>query len=156
MLQTTLFDPTHAWIHAVNECGAHHNKPMTILIGHQTGERASGEDITSWNNTVMDRQNGFATRMIKEFIKELQSKFSFPMERDFINVVWRDLNESTAEQKANLAKTRVETNKLAIDSRMQPIYETDYIQSEAGAPIIEVVPLDDGEDEPAESIDTDQ
>lgn len=50
--------------------------------------------------------------------------------------------------KAELAKKRAETNKACIDSRMQPVYSTEFIQQEAGAPVAQVVLLDDGgEDE---------
>lgn len=146
------------WLISVNAACAHHDKPMTIAIGHQTGERASGEDIKSWNRVIMDRQEGFANSVIKGFIKELTNKFNLPKPKDTMTIAWRDLNESTAEQKADLAKIRVETNKAAIESRMQPIYSTEYIQTEAGAPIEEVIKLDslgeDDEDDSAPSMAT--
>lgn len=148
LLQTSLSDPTHSWTIGVNECAAHHDKPMTLVVGHQTGERASGEDIKSWNRVIMDRQSGVCSDMIKGLINDWIEKFNFPKPTNKINVVWRDLNESTAEQKADLAKTRAETNKTCIDASMQPIYSTEYMQSEAGAPVEEVVQLDSvGEDD---------
>jgi len=144
MLQTTLNDPTHAWTIAVNECAAHHGKPMTILVGHQTGERASGEDIGTWNRVIMDRQEQVANKMITGLLNDLMVKFNFPAPTDKINIVWRDLNESTAEQQVDLAKKRAETNKISVEGRGLPIYSTEYIQSEAGAPIEDVIVLDDG------------
>jgi hypothetical protein len=58
--------------------------------------------------------------------------------------VWRDLNESTAEQQVDLAKKRAETNKISVEGRGLPVYSTAYIQEEAGAPIEDVIILDDG------------
>ena len=144
MLQTSLNDPTQPWTIAVNECASHHSKPITILIGHQTGERASGEDITTWNRVIMDRQEQIANAMIKGLINEFIEKFRFPAPKSKINIVWRDLNESTAEQQVDLAKKRAETNKVCVDSKMQPVYSTEFIQKEAGAPIENVIILDDG------------
>ncbi|AZU97883.1 hypothetical protein [Vibrio phage LP.1] len=139
------------WLIAVNAACAHHDKPMTIAIGHQTGERASGEDIKSWNRVIMDRQEGFANSIIKGFIDELIEKFNMPRPAE-LTIAWRDLNESTAEQKVDLAKKRAETNKICIESRMQPVYSTEYIQTEAGAPVETVIELDDlGEDDEEDS-----
>ena len=148
MLQTTLADPTNAWTIAVNECAAHHSKPMTVLIGHQTGERASGEDIKTWNRVIMDRQEQVGNKMISGLLDDWMVKFNFPKPTNKINIVWRDLNESTADQQADLGKKRTETNKIARDAGMPPVYSIEYIQGEAGAPIGDVVVLDDGgEDE---------
>jgi hypothetical protein len=144
MLQTTLNDPTHAWTIAVNECASHHGKPMTILVGHQTGERASGEDIGTWNRVIMDRQEQVANKIITGLLKDWMLKFNFPAPTNKINIVWRDLNESTAEQQVDLAKKRAETNKISVEGRGLPIYSTTYIQEEAGAPIEDVIILDDG------------
>ena len=145
MLQTNLSDSSSAWKNALYEACAAHDKPAAIVIGEITGERASTENIKSWNRVVMDRQEGFASKLIVDFINDvLIDKFNLPEPSEYINVNWRDLNESTADDKAALAKTRVETNKLAIESRMQPIYSTEYIQQEAGSPAEVVVPLDDG------------
>ena len=148
MLQTSLADPTHAWTIALNEAAGAHSKPSKMLIGNQTGERSSTEDIKTWNRVIMDRQASVGDKMIKGFIDECIEKFGLPKPTNKINIVWRDLNESTAEQQVDLAKKRAETNKACIDSRMQPVYSTEFIQQEAGAPVAQVVLLDDGgEDE---------
>ena len=154
MLQTTLNDPTHAWTIAVNECAAAHNKPMTIIVGHQTGERASGEDLKNWNRVIMDRQEQVANDMIDGLLLEFIEKFTFPPPTNEVNIVWRDLNESTADQKVDLANKRAETNKKCIESKMQPIYSTEYMQKEAGAPIEDVVVLDVGGEDDDKTIDS--
>ncbi len=143
-IQTTLSDPTNPWTIAVNECAAHHSKPMTILVGHQTGERASGEDIGTWNRVVMDRQEQVATKMITGLLNDWILKFKFPGPTNKINVVWRDLNESTAEQQAALAKTKAETNLACVNARMLPVYATESIQESAGEEVKEVILLDVG------------
>lgn len=144
LMQTLLNDPTSAWTIAVNECAAHHGKPMSILTGQMTGVLASEENIKTWNRVVMDREVQVGNPMILGLIKDLTEKFNFPEPTDKINIVWRDLNESTAEQKVDLAKKRAETNKISVEGRGLPVYSTEYIQTEAGAPIEDVIILDDG------------
>lgn len=139
LLQTQLQDPLNPWTISVNAACAAHSKPMKVVIGMQTGERASTEDIRQWNRVVMDRQNRECTRMITGLIKFMQDRFTFAKESNYINVVWRDLNESTAEQQAELALKRVQTNKEAVAAKMPPVYTTEFIQSEAGAPIVDVL-----------------
>jgi hypothetical protein len=92
----------------------------------------------------MDRQEQVANQMITGLINDWIEKFSFPAPTNKINIVWRDLNESTAEQQVDLGKKRVETNKAARDAGMTPVYSTEYIQKEAGAPIEDVIVLDGG------------
>jgi len=144
MLQTTLNDPSQAWTIAVNECAAHHSKPMSIIIGQMTGVLASEENIKSWNREIMDRQPAVADKMIKGLLKDWMEKFNFPKPINKINIVWRDLNESTAEQQATLAKTKAETNKLCVDARMMPVYATESIQTDAGEEVKDVIILDAG------------
>lgn len=139
LMQTTLADPTNPWTIAVNDACAAHSKPMKVVVGMQTGERASTEDIRQWNRVIMDRQARECNRMITGLIRFLQERFTMPEEADHINIVWRDLNESTAEQQAELANKRALTNKACIDAKMPPVYTTEFIQSEAGAPIVDVL-----------------
>ena len=155
-IQTTMVsDPSNTWNIAFSEACAAHSKPQAVVMGEISGERASTENLKNWNRVVMDRQTDVGNTMIKELINQLVDKFTFPAPTNEINIVWRDLNESTAEQKADLAKKRVETNKLAIDGKMMPIYSTEYIQKEAGAPVEDAIELDDlletDEDEADES-----
>lgn len=144
MLQTTLSDPTKPWSVAFSEACAAHSKPEAVVRGEISGERASTENIKSWNREVMDRQVSVGNKIIKAFLKDIQEKFNFPKPSNYLNIVWRDLNESTADQQAALAKTRAETNKICIESRMAPVYSTEFMQAEAGAPVEAVVALDLG------------
>jgi hypothetical protein len=156
MLQTTLNDPTHAWTIAVNECAAHHSKPMTILVGHQTGERASGEDIGTWNRVIMDRQEQVANKIITGLLKDWTLKFNFPAPTDKINIVWRDLNGSTAEQQATLTKIKTESNLNCVNARMLPVYSTDSMQTDAGEEVKNVVLLDTGGEDDGKGFDNEK
>ena len=134
---------------------------MKVVIGMQTGERASTEDIRSWNRVVMDRQEQDGNAMILGLIADWQEKFTFPQPSNGeITIAWRDLNESTAEQKVDLAHKRATTNKELISAKMPPMYSLEYMQQEAGAPIEDVLNSMDidigGEDEdlPTESKST--
>lgn len=147
LLQTTLQDPTNPWTIALNECAAAHSKPMTIIIGSQTGERASNNDLTFWNNVVSDRCNSVGTQMITGFIKTLQERFNFPKPTGKMEIVWRDFNEMTTEQKVDLNLKRAQTNKTQAEAGLLPVYSTSVLQTEADVEVEDVVQLDVGGDE---------
>jgi len=143
-LQTQMTgNPKLSWEMAFSEACASHSKPQAVVMGEITGERASTENLKSWNRIVMDRQTGAGNDMITGFINEVTEKFTFPKPTNKINIVWRDLNESTAEQRANLTKTKAETNEICIRSRMQPVYDTGTLQEDAGVKVQDVIILDD-------------
>jgi hypothetical protein len=147
-LQTQMTgNPKLSWDMAFAEACASHSKPQAVVMGEITGERASTENLKSWNRIVMDRQEGPGNDLIMGLLKEFIKKFSFPAPKEKINIVWRDLNESNTEQKVDLAKKRAETNKICVDAKMQPIYSTEYMQAEAGAQIEDVIELDNGGEE---------
>ena len=47
--------------------------PTKILIGMQTGERASTEDANEWNNTITSRRNRWTIPSIKALLQKLEA-----------------------------------------------------------------------------------
>lgn len=152
MLQTNLSDPTSPWTIAVNEACAAHSKPMKVVIGMQTGERASTEDILQWNRVVMDRQHRECGRIILGFINYIQDKFNFPEPSSGkISISWRDLNELSQGEQVKVVLDMASVNENQIKSKMEPIFSREVMQDTAGVEIEDVLSSMDidigGEDE---------
>lgn len=104
--------------------------PAKIIVGSQTGERASTEDRQYFNARCQARRIGELTDEIQDFIAKIAKAgvFSAPEE---ITIAWDDLNESTAGEKLANAKIMAEINEKAIDPASQP-FDRDEIRVEAG------------------------
>lgn len=85
--------------------------PAKILIGSQSGERASTEDYKEWNETCQSRRTGELTDELTEFVDRLIAHGVLPSAR--YEFVWDDLTESTTGEKLIHAKTAGEINQLA-------------------------------------------
>lgn len=106
VLSVTPGDPEPTWRTALNEFCATIPIPMKILVGMQTGERASIEDGKDWAKTRMSRRNGFLTDLIEEIIFRFAEIGMIPQPvNEEITVSWSDLlAPSEAEKIANMDK----------------------------------------------------
>lgn len=107
-----------------------------IVVGSQTGERASVEDIRDFNERCQGTREGEVAREIRGFVRHLERvKAIKPGGR--ITVMWDDLAEPTATDRADLGYKMAQTNQ-ANTSTGEPVYSADEIRvaagHEAGAP----------------------
>ncbi|CNH62534.1 Uncharacterised protein [Yersinia intermedia] len=65
VLSVTPGDPEPTWRTLVNEFCSTIPMPFKVLMGMQTGERASSEDAKDWAKTRMSRRNGFLSDLIE-------------------------------------------------------------------------------------------
>ncbi|EHK8991091.1 DUF1073 domain-containing protein [Escherichia coli] len=104
VLSVTPADPEPTWRTALNEFAATVPIPVKVLVGMQTGERASTEDAKDWAKTRNGRREGFLT----DFLTELLTRFwTFgvipPPAGEEVTVEWTDLlAPSDAEKFANM------------------------------------------------------
>jgi len=106
VLSVAVADPEPTWRTALNEFCATVPIPVKVLIGMQTGERASTEDAKDWAKTRMSRRNGFLTDVITEVVNRFWM-FGIipPATGEEITVGWSDLlAPSQAEKIANMDK----------------------------------------------------
>jgi hypothetical protein len=82
--------------------------PLKILIGSQSGERASTEDSDEWAKTCMTEREGNVIPNIRRIVDKLVKFRVFP-ERDWV-VDWSDLTESSMDQKIERAEKMAGTN----------------------------------------------
>ena len=71
-LPISMPSPEHAFAVALQVFCASMSMPMKILIGMQTGERASTEDQTEWAKTIMSRREMRTMPLLNEFLNRLK------------------------------------------------------------------------------------
>ncbi len=107
-LGITLPSPEHFWAAPLQSFAASMNIPMKILVGNQTGERASTEDAEEWAQTNMSRRSEQTIPNIMAFVNRLE-RFGIIPERDW-SLDWTDLTESSMSEKIDRAFKMAETN----------------------------------------------
>jgi hypothetical protein len=113
-LRVTLPSPEHFFAIALQSFAASISIPLKILVGSQTGERASTEDAAEWSQTAMARRNGMVIPNIMLFVQRLVSFGILPKKDWFID--WADLTEASIGEKIDRASKMADTNQKMKDS----------------------------------------
>lgn len=112
-LPITMPSPEHFFAIALQSYAASWSIPLKILVGSQTGERASTEDAAEWSRTIMSRRAMQTVPNIKVLIDRLERVGVLP-EKDWY-VDQDDLTEASMDQKMERASKMTE-----IDSKLAP------------------------------------
>ena len=107
-LQITLPSPEHFFSIAVQSFAASFLMPVKILVGMQTGERASTEDAQEWAQTNKARRADRVIPNIMGLVRRLE-RFTILPERDWF-ISWTDLTESSMGEKIDRVGKMAETN----------------------------------------------
>ncbi|RVG58233.1 anti-CBASS protein Acb1 family protein [Sinorhizobium meliloti] len=107
-LNVTLPSPEHFYAIALQDFAASMNMPVKILVGMQTGERASQEDASEWAQTNMSRRANQTVPNIMSLVNRLE-RFGILPEKDWY-LDWTDLTESSMSEKIERASKMAETN----------------------------------------------
>jgi len=108
-LGVTLPQPAEFFAVALQSFAASINEPLKILIGSQSGERASTEDAKEWNGTIMSRRENYVKPNIERVLDLLRSVKVLP-DIDWA-IGWTDLTEDTKEERVANAGKLAEINK---------------------------------------------
>lgn len=100
--------PEHFYAVAVQNFAASIEMPVKILVGMQTGERASQEDAQEWARTNMGRRNDSVIPNIMEFVNRLE-RFGIIREQDWW-LSWSDLTEASMPEKIARADKMADVN----------------------------------------------
>lgn len=138
-LTVTLPSPEHFFAAPVQSFAASINIPVKILIGNQTGERASTEDAADWALSNTARRENSTKPLINQFVQRLEAVGILP-QRDWI-INWADLTDATLETKIARAERMAKINAGALD----PLFTGDEIRGVVGYEPINAVP-DTGEE----------
>lgn len=112
---------------AVSSFAASMNIPVKILLGSQTGERASTEDANEWALVNNARRVKQARPRIRAFINRLELVGIIP-QRDW-TISWADLTEASKDKKIERAFKMAEIN---AKQSSEPVWLPDEIRAAAG------------------------
>lgn len=113
--------------------------PMKVLIGSQTGERASTEDAKEWNQTIMSRRSMYVKPNIERVIERLV-KFRVLEDLDwFIN--WTDLTEASITEKIDRAIKMADINAKYLGTG-EAVFTADEVRE-----VVDYEPLDRTDEE---------
>lgn len=148
-MQVTLPSPEHFFGVALQSFAASWLIPLKILVGSQTGERASTEDSEEWAKVNMGRRTNQAVPCIMNFVNRLERVGILP-ERDWF-LSWTDLTESSMGEKIDRAVKMADVNSKQPDGEI--VFTSDDIRAVVG-----MEPLSDAEkfrDDPDEGEEQD-
>lgn len=112
--------------------------PARILVGNETGERASTQDQEDFNRVCMARRERVIHPILHDVLRRLESAAILP-ERDY-TVGWDSLLDMAPDKRMDRAKKMGEINRDGVDG--QPIFTEDEIREEAGFKPLEAQGLD--------------
>lgn len=129
-LVAALPDPEKPFTVSLQVAMASFRTAARLVVGSQTGERASVEDIRDFNERCQGDREGEVAREIRGLVRHLERvKAVKPAGR--ITVMWDDLAEPTATDRADLALKLAQTNQAnAITGDV--VYSADQIQVAGG------------------------
>lgn len=151
-LQITLPQPEEFFNIPVQSFAASMQMPVRILIGNQTGERASTEDAQEWAQVNMSRRENLCIPVLQEMVRRFVAWGLLP-QRDW-SIGWESLLDATPDQMLDRAAKMAEINAKTLpgDDRT---FMPDEIRGACGfAPSAEIDGWDvGGEDSISEQID---
>lgn len=147
-IQSTIADPSPTYNVNLQTVSAALDIPSKILVGMQTGERASTEDQKYWDSRCQSRRERELTPDIRRFLKKLDSLKIIQL-KPVYTVMWDNLTESTVEQKLDNASKLADINQKSVSGT---VFSDNEIRNAAGyeasdmpEPMPEEDPTQDGD-----------
>lgn len=128
MTVTLPASPEHYFLVAAQCFAASFMLPLKILLGSQSGERASTEDAGEWADTNTARRTNIVVPAIKAVIRRLE-RFGILPERDW-HLEWTDLRAASADQKMDRVTKMATANKTQADATGERIFTVEEIRAE--------------------------
>ena len=129
-LGIVLPSPEHFFSIACQSLAASFMMPVKILVGMQTGERASTEDAEEWASTNMSRRSSETIPNIMAFVRRLE-RFGMIPERDW-SLAWTPLTEAKPGEKIDRAVKMVTANKDSVTATQERVFTNAEIRAAAG------------------------
>lgn len=128
-MQVQLPSPEHFFAIALQSFSASIQMPLKILVGSQTGERASTEDAEEWAKTAMSRRADTVIPNIMTFVRRLV-RFNILREAAW-HLDWADLTETSMTEKVALADKMADVNQKMKDTG-EFVFTPDEMRGVAG------------------------
>lgn len=103
-------DPEHFFMNSLQAFAASFDIPLKVLVGTQTGERASSEDASQWNQTCNFRRKNTVIPNVLQIVSRLEDCGILKENPEWF-VDWTDLTESTMLEKIDRAGKMAKVNK---------------------------------------------
>jgi hypothetical protein len=130
-LVATVPDPQQHFDIALQSACASVQMPSKVVVGNQTGERASTEDLRSFNKRAQGRRTDELSGDIETLVQHLIDKRLLSKVSEFA-VVWDDLTESTQAEKLAAAKEMALINREFVGSGEPVPFSSAEIRNTAG------------------------
>lgn len=122
--QIDLADPENFVLGPLQSFAASISIPLKILIGSQTGERASTEDVKEWLKTCNSRRETFCKPNILAVFDRWAELSILPTADGYL--LWPDLTESSSAEKADLAVKMAQVVNLLKGTGVNPFSEGEF------------------------------
>ncbi|MNJ10713.1 hypothetical protein D3C77_48750 [compost metagenome] len=133
MLVSTVPDPTPHYDTSIQTVAASTQMPAKVVVGMQTGERASTEDLKQFNKRGQGRRVNTLSDDSDQIINHLiRVKLIEPAPGGEFTTMWDDLTESTFAEKLAFAKTMAEVNSLNAGNGDGPVYASGELREVSG------------------------
>lgn len=103
--------------------------PTKILVGMQTGERASTEDADEWARTIMSRRNRWTFPSIRTFLQRLER---FGMVAPGWIIEWESLLDDSPQERLDRAFKMADINAKEVAGGGDTVFSGGEIRLEAG------------------------
>lgn len=145
-LVTAVADPTPTYNVNLQTACAALDMPTKIVVGMQTGERASTEDQKYMNSRCQSRRNGDLSFDVHDLLAHLMRIRVVAPVGEY-TVMWDDLTESTLGERLANAKLMAEVNSASL-AMGEAVFSNDEMRETAGYDALtEAIPLPDVDDE---------
>lgn len=129
-LSQAVSDPVPTYTVNLQTAGCALDIPSKILVGMQTGERASTEDQKYMNHRCQARRMDLSFD-VEDVVNQLM-KIKVIELKEEISVIWDDLSEQAPEDKLSSAEKMTNINDKAITAAMEPVFTRKEIRVAAG------------------------
>lgn len=132
VLESNLANPKEFFMTSLADVAAGTTPPIpsTVLIGQQTGERASTEDSKTYLSGVQSRRENFGTELVSSLIDWMMLHGILKIEK--YEVEWDDLLARSNVEKMTSAKDMAETNQKQFQSGQDVPFSAEEIREAAG------------------------
>ncbi len=113
-LVATVSDPQPHYEINVSSIAAAFGIPVKALIGMQTGERASTEDLKQLNKRAQGYRDLELSDEITDVVKKIASAGALPSVPNEITVIWQDLTDSTPAEKLEQVAKMADVNQKMV------------------------------------------
>ena len=128
-LVATVPDPFPAFDISLQSFCASVRIPSKIIVGNQTGERASSEDIKSFNKRCQGRRVNTLSSDIETFVDHLM-RLGVLLTTE-TSVCWNDLTESSKDEKMTIVQKMADINAKMLSSGV-PVFTAEEMRDVGG------------------------